>query len=286
MTNEEHLALMDKLTLLALGELNVEEAAPVREHIETCEVCSREYQEVREGMAVLALSASGPAAPARARERLLRTAQVWDEPLGGVRDGARGTRSPGRSEADDMPRDVGASIPTYATMRRPWWSFVPAFAALVLAAFAILLWVRNTRLADQLQATQTSLSETQARLSQAMLVAETVTSPATQKVTLVWASDKPQPEITAMYLQRRRVIVLMAHHLPQVPEGKAYELWLLPANGAPPMAAGTFRPTANGSAVMTHSEMAATPEAKGFAVTIEAMSGSDKPTSPVIFSGL
>src|SRR5438309_6852367 len=80
MTNEEHLALMDRLTGMALGEVSGEEAAPMREHLETCDTCRREYREVSEGMVVLAISATGPAAPARSRERLLRAAQVWDEP--------------------------------------------------------------------------------------------------------------------------------------------------------------------------------------------------------------
>ena len=278
MTNEEHLALMDRLTGMALGEVSGEEAAPIREHLETCDTCRREYREVSEGMVVLAISATGPAAPARSRERLLRAAQVWDEPQ---------ARAPfRRSEADDMPREFGASLPGYTTMRRPWWSFVPAMAALVLAAFAILLWVRNTRLTEQLQAAQATVSDTQGRLTQAQLVAEAVTSSAVQRVTLVGTAQKPQPSIDTMYMPRRRALVLIARNMPAVPEGKAYELWLLPANGAPPMAAGTFRPGPNGQAVMTHTEMAATPEAKGFAITVEAMQGSEKPTSPVIMVGL
>ncbi|GAC1656926.1 MAG: hypothetical protein NVS9B15_18180 [Acidobacteriaceae bacterium] len=281
MTNEEHLALMDQLTPYALGEAAHEDAARLREHLASCDTCRREYQEAREGMVMLALSAAGPSAPARSRERLLRAAGVWDEPSP-LRDDARFPSSPRqRSEADDMPRDLG-----YAPMRRPWWNFVPALAALVLAAFAILLWVNNANLREELQTARANISDTQTRLAQAQLIAEAVTSPNTQKVTLVGAKQKLQPSLDTMYMPQKRALVLIAHDLPQVPPGKAYELWLLPANGAPPMAAGTFRPERNGAAVMTHTDMASAPEAKGFAITVESAQGSDKPTGAVVFVGL
>lgn len=277
MTNEEHLALMDKLTPMALGELPADEAASAREHLASCDTCRREYREVSEGMVVLAMSTTGPAAPARARDRLLKAARIWEEP-----------RSPisARAESETLPLTVPNIIPGYASMRRPWWSFVPAMAALVLAAFAILLWTRNTKLTEQLQSAQAAMTDAQTRLSRAQLVAEAVTSRDVQRVTLVGTTQKPQPSIQTMYLPQRRALVMIAHDMPPVPEGKAYELWLLPANGAPPLAAGVFRPGANGQAVMTHTEMAATPEAKGFAITIESAAGSDKPTSPVIMVGL
>lgn len=277
MTNEEHLALMDKLTPMVLGELPPEEVTMAREHLLSCDTCRREYREVTEGMVLLAISTAGPAAPARARERLLKAAQVWDEPR----------TSPTARTPDHLARPWhSATVPAYTTMRRPWWSFVPAMAALVLAVFAILLWTRNTRLSEQLQNAQATMRDAQARLSRAQLVAEAVTSREAQRVTLVGTAQKPQPSIETMYLPQRRALVMIAHAMPAVPEGKAYELWLLPANGAPPLAAGTFRPGPHGQAVMTHTDMAATPEAKGFAVTVESAAGSDKPTSPVIMVGL
>ncbi len=278
MTNEEHLALMDKLTLLALGEISGPESAHVREHLETCDTCRREFAEVSEGLVLLALTASGPAAPVRSRERLLASVGLLEA------EESLPDRSPGGSP-DTPTRSYDGDLPAYAPMRRPWWSFVPAFAAVVLAAFAILLWTNNVRLREQLQNAQTNIADSQAQLTQARIITDALTSPLSQKVTLVSATQKPQPAAHAMYMPKRRAIVLIAQNLAPVAPGKAYELWLLPANGAPPMAAGTFRPQANGSAVMTHTEMAATPEAKGFAITLEDAEGSEKPTSPILLSG-
>ena len=283
MTNEEHLALMDKLTLYALGELPGPEAALVREHLESCDTCRREYSEVGEGMVLLALTASGPAAPARSRERLLAVTGLLE------------SKRPLRSEAADMPRDLDENVPLYAPMRRPWWSFASPFAAALLALFAILLWVNNSNLRSNLEAARASLGDTQGRLtqaqtqlSQAQLIADALTSPQAQKVSLrlVNAGRTAQPGANTMYLRNRKAIVLIASNLAPLPAGKAYELWLLPKNGAAPMAAGTFKPDAKGSAVMTHTDMAQAPEAKGFAITVENAAGSEKPTSPILLVGL
>lgn len=273
MTNEEHLALMDKLTLYALGELPAPEAAHVREHLESCDTCRREYAEVSEGMVLLALTASGPAAPPRSRERLLAATGLLEP------------KSPPRFETADIRRPVDEDVPLYAPMRRPWWSFAPTFAAALLALFAILLWVNNSNLRNKLEDARAKLGDTQTQLTQAQLITDALTSPLAQKVALVSAGQKGQPGAHVMYLQNRKACVLMANNLAPLPTDKAYELWLLPKSGGAPMAAGTFRPDAKGSAMMTHTDMAEAPDAKGFAITVENAEGSEKPTSPILLLG-
>ena len=69
-----------------------------------------------------------------------------------------------------------------------------------------------------------------------------------------------------------------------MPEGKAYELWIIPTNGAP-MAAGVFKPDEHGNAIMMDHPMPEKVVAKAFAITVENESGSDKPTSPIVLIG-
>jgi anti-sigma factor RsiW len=278
MTNEEHLALMDMLPLYALGELSALEAAHVGEHIEICDTCRREFAEVSEGMVLLALTASGPAAPARSRERLLAATGLLEQPR------------PMHSEAADIPRDreIDTSteeVPLYAPMRRPWWSFAPTFAAALLAVFAILLWINNANLRSRLEDQRAKLAASQSQLTRAQLIADALTSPQVQRVALVSVKQKPQPSANTMYMPNHKAIVLIAHDLAPLPADKAYELWLLPASGVAPMPMGTFRPDNKGSATMTHTGMEETPAAKGFAITVENASGSEKPTTPIILSG-
>ena len=44
-------------------------------------------------------------------------------------------------------------------------------------------------------------------------------------------------------------MTLMASNLPPVPPGKAYELWVIPPQGAP-VNAGVFKPDEHGNAMM------------------------------------
>ena len=66
--------------------------------------------------------------------------------------------------------------------------------------------------------------------------------------------------------------------------GKAYELWLIPMEGAP-MPAGMFKPDDKGNAMMMDHTMSEGVTAKAFAVTLEDAAGSDKPTSPILIVG-
>jgi anti-sigma-K factor RskA len=78
---------------------------------------------------------------------------------------------------------------------------------------------------------------------------------------------------------------LLATNLKPLPEGKTYELWVIPANGKPPVPAGLFRPDSTGAATLVLPSLPTGIQAKAFGVTIEKASGSDAPTSPIILSG-
>jgi anti-sigma-K factor RskA len=69
-----------------------------------------------------------------------------------------------------------------------------------------------------------------------------------------------------------------------VPSQKAYELWLIPLNGAP-MPAGVFKPDVRGSAVIINPPLPAGVEAKAFAITVEAETGASTPTMPIVMMG-
>ena len=105
----------------------------------------------------------------------------------------------------------------------------------------------------------------------------------------IHVSLKPQntpqhPAGTAIFSTSQHRMTFMASNLAQVPAGKAYELWIIPAAGAP-IPAGVFKPDNHGNAVMMAHEMPTGVEAKAFAITIENEAGSDKPTSPILLVG-
>jgi anti-sigma-K factor RskA len=93
------------------------------------------------------------------------------------------------------------------------------------------------------------------------------------------------PRGKAIYSRERNGLVFVASNLNQLPPQKAYELWLLPMQGAP-IPAGVFKPDAHGSAmVMNPPNIPSGVEAKAFAITIEPEQGSPAPTTAPIMMG-
>ena len=72
--------------------------------------------------------------------------------------------------------------------------------------------------------------------------------------------------------------------MPTLPPQKAYELWLIPTQGAP-IPAGVFKPDAHGRATVVNPPLPAGVEAKAFAITIENEGGSTTPTMPIAMMG-
>src|SRR6202035_1826579 len=67
-----HEQFADDLAMLAMGALQGDERVALEKHLEACASCRRELDVLRGDTALLALSAAGPAPPARSRERLLK----------------------------------------------------------------------------------------------------------------------------------------------------------------------------------------------------------------------
>ena len=94
----------------------------------------------------------------------------------------------------------------------------------------------------------------------------------------------PQPQGKAFYLRNRSTLLFVANNMPPLPPQKAYELWLIPAQGAP-VAAGVFKPDARGNASVVNPPLPGQMEAKAFAITVENEAGATTPTMPIVMMG-
>ncbi len=101
---------------------------------------------------------------------------------------------------------------------------------------------------------------------------------------LVAFKAPPQPQGKAFYLRNRGNLVFVANNMPALPPQKAYELWLIPRQGAP-LAAGVFKPDAHGSATVVNPPLPAGAQARAFAITVENETGATAPTMPIIMMG-
>ena len=257
-----HEQFAEDLALYAIGSLPASEAGALEQHLADCAACRRELQALRGDASLLALSAAGPAPPARSRAKLLEAIK----------------KEPRRQRM----------ILYHA---KPWWAIAPVAASLALAIFGLFLWRENRNLHDQqteMQQKQQSLvaelAQTQHESEQAREMLFMMTSPEVQKVSLTVAKSAPQPVGKAMYLPSKGHLMFIASNLAPLPKAKTYELWLIPRTGAP-MPAGTFMPDEKGAAMVVNPPIPAGTEAKAFAVTVENAPGSETPSTPMVLMG-
>jgi hypothetical protein len=261
-----HPQYAESLALYALDALdNPKERAELEAHLGTCGECRRELEALRADAALLAFSAVGPKPPERARQRLMTA--IAAEP---------------RVERR-KPRPL-----VLGRLRSRWLSFAPVAVMLLLAIFSLLLGVDLRNVRRELRQAREQNRQMRERLAQAQHAEEVLAmwnDPNAMRVKLVATPKTPPPAlIQTIYQPEKGHILMVASNLAPLPPNKAYELWLLPANGGAPMPAGTFKPDANGNGMMMHPMEAAGVNAKGFAVTIEPEGGSQTPTMPIVMA--
>ncbi|HEY0784587.1 MAG TPA: anti-sigma factor [Acidobacteriaceae bacterium] len=283
-----------------------------------CAECQQEMAEVQQDMGVYVLGTvpmDDP--PERSRARLLeeigqagRSAEGEGmlpfvvgrkaEPAGAV--AGAGAAAPVRGIAAEprtgaRGRGVGNLAARTASTGWTGWAGWAVAAAMALTALHFYQGSRAMRethagqsqqladlSADEARARQTvvRLSAEQARARQ---IVEALGDSTAQRVVLTRTPAQAEPTGRATYVARSGTLIFLASHLAPLPAAKTYELWVLPANGSAPVAAGTFRPDERGDASMVAAGLTPGVTAKGFGVTVEPAGGSAAPTMPIVLSG-
>jgi anti-sigma-K factor RskA len=241
-----HEQFAEDLALYALGSLGDERAA-LEKHLEECAACRRELEQLRGDLSLLALTTAGPKPPVRARQRLMSA----------------------------IAREPRLTVAAQAPSRARSWRGALGWAA--AAAMVLLCWGllrQNSSLQRDAASLRAQFTRQGNQLQQANQLVSTLLDPESLKIELVAQGGKPQPRGKAIYQRRNRNLIFLASNLPPLPAEKIYELWLFPANGGPPIAAGLFRPDLHGSATVVNPPLPEGVEAKTFAVTLEPASGS------------
>ncbi|MGA8619031.1 MAG: anti-sigma factor [Candidatus Sulfotelmatobacter sp.] len=250
-----HEQFAEDLALYALGSLDGAERHALEKHLNQCASCRSELELLRGDLSLVALTTAGPKPPVRARQRLMSA--IANEPR--------------------LP--VAVTPHASETPQRSWWTALgwPALrwaATVALIILGIALLRQNSTLQRDLASLRAQLTDQGNKLEQANEVVATLLDPDAKKIELVAVGSKPQPRGKAIYQRRNRSLIFFASNLPPLPAEKTYELWLFPANGGAPIAAGLFKPDARGSATVVNPPLPVGVEAKNFAVTLEPESGS------------
>jgi hypothetical protein len=164
----------------------------------------------------------------------------------------------------------------------------PAFgtAAVFFAALAALIWMKDLRDSKQIENLQAQLAVAQAQSVQIAKAAadadQLVGSAGTMRVALAQQPGGPSARAGVLY-NARMGAVMYAGEMPPAPAGKSYQLWLVPASGAP-VSLGVFSVTDPSMPMSAHVPPGMV--AKAFAVTLEPQGGMPQPTGPKVLVGV
>ncbi len=245
----------EDLDLYALGALDGEENQQIEAHLRACASCRQELAEVQRHSALIGLAA--PSAAPRPQVKSALMAKV---------------RAEKRSVSKPAPSKTG---------RKRWGlrfslGFGLATAVLVLATFELAK--QDLERGKQLKQLQAELTQKAAAM-QAM--GEVTGAPDSAQITLLQQPGGPPGQARVLYNARMGMAVYSGEIAP-APAGKSYQLWLVPASGAP-VDAGVVNANQEGGAVVVH----LTPglAAKAFAVTLEPLGGLPQPSGPKVLVG-
>jgi len=256
--------------LYALGALDAQERGEMESHVKQCRDCAEKLAAARQRIAVVALSVPEVRPPEQIKKRLMERVHTESQPA------AAGARR--RHDDVAAPAKSGAGV--FDFFRRPSlaWSFAACAAAL-----AVVFALRSSHLRQQLNQQQQQIASLQNSAAHDRLVSGLLTGNDTQRVLLTEAQSASHPE-GRVYYHPSRGLLFYANNLPAVPPGRAYELWVIPTQGAP-IPAGTFQPNARGEGSVILPALPSGVTAKAFAVTLEPAGGVPSPTGPKVLVG-
>lgn len=240
-----HADFKDMVPARALSALDAEEARALDDHLDECAECRRELRDWEETAAAMAISTNPVEPSPKVREQLLTEI---------------------RSDLE-----TPEVIPFRSAQRNLWTSFgsLGAMAAVVLVTALIVglivLWREYRSAQEELARSQEFL--------------QLVATPGA-RVTELSGVDLGAGATAKIVYDNSGHAMLMANKLPDVPEGKAYQLWFIVGNN-PPMPGKTFVPDSAGKGMMKDEMPRAALRSAVFAITIEPAGGVSAPTGPI-----
>lgn len=270
-----HDVVREMLALDALDALTPEESAALDRHLTTCAECTRDLATLREAAAAIGTSLPPRPMPtereAAMRARLL--ARAIDD-----RAGVTPIRRKSAPQAGASTRPAPAR-PTVAR----WLAAAAFIIAIGAIAYDISLRATIQRLSVARAELRDSTSALQRRLADQQAILDGLTAPGV-RVMDAGATNARQPYGRMFWDQPTNRWTFVAHNLPAAAPGHTYQLWLVTRDQRK-VSAGTFAPTASGSAIVRATYALAPDSLAAIAVTNEPAGGSAQPTTTPILVG-
>ena len=166
------------------------------------------------------------------------------------------------------------------------WGWTPLWVALSALGLTTAFYFYgrdrdNALVMARLQAESRRQAIELARSNEALAL---LNQPETRQVT--FGEGAPKPPRGRVFVNPKGGVLLLASNLPAAPEGKIYEMWVIPKAGNP-VPAGLFQSDAEGTALHMQRVTVDLASTKAVAVTLEPAGGVPQPTSqPLIVAVL
>lgn len=210
----DHQAIADLAAGYALDALEPEEARLLEAHLPTCPSCREAVAEMRAVAALLPLAVEPVEPPAHLKRELFARLQEHPRPV------THPTR----------PRE---EAPAEATGRRGLWGLFAGRLALGVSMASLLF----ALVAGAVAARQRGeISDLRAQLQQRQAVKALVDTPGSQVVPM----RQGQLRAKLFTVPDRNQAYIVIDGLPPLPEGRAYQLWLMLQGESRPDSAGVF----------------------------------------------
>jgi len=288
----EHTELVESAELYALGGLDESERARFEQHVAdgcaACEAVLRANLDVTTQL----LLAVAPVRPADSvRERLFARVRA-PEP---ARVAA--------SEAAPLGRDRAAR-------RRSWLARAPLAAAagvllvIGLSALSALLGVRLVRereagadleeglayeesiswaLVREMESERARRVAMERRMAGLDRIVSALEAPLARSLALAGQGEFHRATAKAYLEPESGRLILYAHNLPPVPDGRTYQIWVIVADE--PRSVGMFRSDSSGEAKYDAGRLQDLHGPVTVAVTLESEGGAARPTGPTVLAG-
>ena len=276
-----HEIVREMLALDALDALSPAERAELDRHLTTCDECTRELGALRDAAA--SIGKSLPQRPMPTERQAAMRARLLGRAL---EDRAGVTPIPGRSSSSPASPPQSAS-PTERGPARPTFARWLAAAAILIAAGVV---ANNARLHSTIRdlsfaraELRDSTSSLERRVADQQAILEGLTGPGV-RVMDAGATNARHPYGRMFWDQPTNRWTFVAYNLPKTAPGHTYQLWLV-TRDQKKVSAGTFEPTAAGSAIVRATYALAADSLAAIAVTSEPAGGSAQPTTTPFLVG-
>jgi anti-sigma-K factor RskA len=250
-----------------LDALSNDERRAFEQHLEVCPECTGEVASLRATMSELAYAVPARQPPASLRARVLGAIESMPAAL---------------------PSEPRPMMRRRSTTSAWWLAAAAVVGAILVGGYALALRAHIGFLDQELrearaqaQSARRQLVDAQVQLARAQIEVQRVSltttilaSPDVIRVDLKGQATAPSA-VGRAFWSRSRGVLFTASALPSLPTSKVYQLWILPASGAP-LSAGLLSLDSEGRALVV-GDAATSESPKGFAVTVEDAGGVPSP---------